>query len=699
MIDHTVRLQDLNSVYPSSNCSKQLQQKNQKKKHSDLSIQNTNNSSIASKHSVERLYLSQIRKNQGIVEEQNQEYFKFFVKKSLRRSPCINRGYWLRLEAITSRLKSIIDSTINKILIINLGCGFDPLAFQLLDKKNSQHSIYRERLSFIDIDYLNLIKKKIEIIRNTPELINIIGDIKNQGDGIFCTPNYIFASCNLNEANAFDELIHKLVIDNKSTVKIFIAEVSLAYMKAEMADRIIKLCSKVPNSHFIMLEQLLPVGMGEPFSRQMLKHFEKNNSPLNSVISYHTVQSQIERFRNLGFPIVNAGDMYQLWDLVDEKIKKSIDSIESFDELEEFFLFCHHYIICHASNNISFKFTSKYKFKDIILDNSDKQCNLKIELADLPCELFQRKFGASTILPNDDIIFFSGAFNNRLKTTIFMTFDKSTINVDISKAPCARMCHTLTTVDEKTCILIGGRTAPNKPLNDVWIMRKVNGIWKWEEGPCLKTSRFRHNACNIGNGKILIYGGITTDSTFLIYDSIMNTFEKVIYPDIISNNSSSAMTFHLETQTGAIIGGENNTEISDILILFKLSANNIIFDVNLQSSTMFRRYGAKICFTSYNRLLLIGGMSPYQLFGQYNTIITIDLQEGIFLVKIPENIWSKESPLLAGFEMQVLDDSSILLFGGGAICYGFGAVWNRTLRIYPESKSNYKKLTYQICVV
>jgi tRNA wybutosine-synthesizing protein 4 len=48
----------------------------------------TNNSSIISKRSVERLYLSE------------PHFFRYFVRKPQRRSPTINRGYWLRMRAV-----------------------------------------------------------------------------------------------------------------------------------------------------------------------------------------------------------------------------------------------------------------------------------------------------------------------------------------------------------------------------------------------------------------------------------------------------------------------------------------------------------------------------------------------------------------------------------------------------------------------
>lgn len=84
-----------------------------KKEHRDQLIQDTNNSSIVSKRSVEKLYYAG-----------QPEYFRYFVGKFKRRSPLINRGYWLRMKAIEYAVSRFLsERTANKKVVINLGCG------------------------------------------------------------------------------------------------------------------------------------------------------------------------------------------------------------------------------------------------------------------------------------------------------------------------------------------------------------------------------------------------------------------------------------------------------------------------------------------------------------------------------------------------------------------------------------------------
>ena len=76
-------------------------------------IMDTNNSSIVSKRSVEKLYYAG-----------EPEYFRYFVNKLKRRSPLINRGYWLRMRAIERTVENLLREPSDKRkVVVNLGCG------------------------------------------------------------------------------------------------------------------------------------------------------------------------------------------------------------------------------------------------------------------------------------------------------------------------------------------------------------------------------------------------------------------------------------------------------------------------------------------------------------------------------------------------------------------------------------------------
>lgn len=83
-----------------------------KEKRDDF-IMDTNSSSIVSKRSVEKLYYPN-----------EPEYFRYFVRKLQRRSPLINRGYWLRMRAIEYEVDDFLRQENGKHkVVVNLGCG------------------------------------------------------------------------------------------------------------------------------------------------------------------------------------------------------------------------------------------------------------------------------------------------------------------------------------------------------------------------------------------------------------------------------------------------------------------------------------------------------------------------------------------------------------------------------------------------
>ena len=77
-----------------------------------LNLQQTNNSSIVSKRSVERLYLPE------------PHFYRYFVRKPQRRSPTINRGYWLRMLAVEETIRHFLEKATQQTkVVINLGAG------------------------------------------------------------------------------------------------------------------------------------------------------------------------------------------------------------------------------------------------------------------------------------------------------------------------------------------------------------------------------------------------------------------------------------------------------------------------------------------------------------------------------------------------------------------------------------------------
>lgn len=121
-------------------------------------VQATNDDASASK-------LSCVKK--GYMKD---DYVHLFVKRPLRRSPIINRGYFSRWAAFRKLLAQFLESGISsnetaqpKKQILSLGAGFDTTYFQLLDEGKAP-------FLYVELDFKEVTSKKAAVIENSTQL-------------------------------------------------------------------------------------------------------------------------------------------------------------------------------------------------------------------------------------------------------------------------------------------------------------------------------------------------------------------------------------------------------------------------------------------------------------------------------------------------------------------------------------------------
>lgn len=202
----------------------------------------TNNSSIVSKRSVERLYFPD-----------EPHFFRYFVKKPQRRSPLINRGYWLRMRCIDHVVRKFLEEpSKSRKIVVNLGCGYDPLAWQCL----SRYPGSCDNVSFVDIDYKELMLKKRDMVNRTPELKEVFTNIEIlEGDILLRSDQYLQIGCDLRDLGALDRALASS-FDFENFEILFVAEVSITYMDANYADDLIEWASKLQGKNCASDERL-----------------------------------------------------------------------------------------------------------------------------------------------------------------------------------------------------------------------------------------------------------------------------------------------------------------------------------------------------------------------------------------------------------------------------------------------------------
>ncbi|KAI5955729.1 PPM2 [Candida jiufengensis] len=634
---------------------KKLEKQNRKQKYDDQQVQGTNNSSIVSKRSVENLYFSQIQPHLG-------EWFKEFVPKGKRRSPAINRGYWIRMESIRSTVIKIINSNKGKrINVINLGCGFDPLAFQLLS------TLKDNNLNFIDIDYPDLINEKYNHIQNSSKIQNLIGEPTPSEFKLNCK-NYKLIGCDLKQTSQYQNLINTLFSTTTDQIHIFIAEVSLAYMNPKYANPIIEISSYPKNSHFIILEQIMPDGPFNAFATKMLYHFNHLRSPIQCVGPYPTKQKQIERFLKY-YKNVEINNLFENWEIVNDEIKLQIAKIEEFDEWEEFILFCQHYFVIHASNDI--KQTKQEIIEDIKFEIDE---SVKFEL--VGSDKFELKFPAIAKF-NDKIIINGGLKQIRTNETLQLNQQGQLTSIQTTNSPSPRMCHSLTSIGSKL-ILIGGRSKPNDILSDIYEFDGLN----WTQIAKLEQPRYRHSVVILNDEELLIFGGTSTNENSFIKFNI--TTKKItnlkVESEMVSLFSAS---MNYSNGVGYIYGGFNEThlpKVNDKLYKFHLE-NDTIYIRSVMQDIMLSRIGSQ-AIQLEDKLIIIGGISSSTILIKYTNILTLDLTNLKFnSVEISEELYKIHPPIFIGFSVVELNSNESLVLGGGAVCYSFGSCYNGVYKL------------------
>ncbi|KAH0495546.1 hypothetical protein TgHK011_009089 [Trichoderma gracile] len=658
----------------------------------DDMVMGTNNSSIASKRSVERLYHSN-----------EVPFFRYFVPKFQRRAPLINRGYWLRLRAIDVTVQRFLSKeTTGKKVVINLGCGSDVLPWQCHARQLASNDVL-----FVDVDYPDLMHKKRAVVLQTPELRKLLGDdytLSDRGkDGLLLrSTKYCQLGCDLRHLDRLRTLLDSVVNLSECAI-LFVAEVSITYMDTQYADALIEWGSTVGRDNdFCLLEQIIPYGKGHPFARQMLSHFVKLNTPLRSVEQYPTVESQVNRFRERGWSRIDIKDLWQTWssdEFLSDSERMALDDVEPFDEWEEFILFARHYFILHASTDS--RAGSFPQITEPIASEPPKELvGLRAEKSgSITKESSRRRFGNSMILSNAlgkryALHLLGMSLNSRESTyDIFSLDDQRQTPPQLPTAgPSARMCFTLTDLGEYGVMLVGGRTSPSSVLSDCWLFeRGVNPRWRMM--PKLPVPLFRHSALRLGNSSLLLILGGKKSSSQLSDDVFLFNPQKACWQtcqlvgdapesrfgSFLCNSipASSTTGDYCGISAGGIL---KNGCIATKQYMWQLNVNDdqptISFcpmTTSHSDSRLISSFGAQVVHLGPYAMLCGGMGADACLHGQTITIITPSA-EGVEVKGFSTPANGECMPFMIGSSVAP-DGDSLLVLGGGATCFSMGTFW------------------------
>lgn len=104
------------------------------------------------------------------------DYSKEFLKKKKKMFPIINRGTWARVYAYRAMIIKFLQAYHEQeVNILNLGAGFDTTFFWLHDsiQKGEIKDVSIDKLSFVEIDYTEIVVKKIAFLKKSDNLTKI----------------------------------------------------------------------------------------------------------------------------------------------------------------------------------------------------------------------------------------------------------------------------------------------------------------------------------------------------------------------------------------------------------------------------------------------------------------------------------------------------------------------------------------------
>lgn len=130
---------------------------------------------------------------------------------------------------------------------VDLCLHSDPLAFQWLSK----YPDMCQNVTFVDIDYPELITRKLEVISQTPQLRDLLDapvPVGGRDGATFPVDNrYLALGCDLADIERLEKILNEY-IDIEGCSILCIAEVSITYMDVGDADSLIRWASRYRDS-------------------------------------------------------------------------------------------------------------------------------------------------------------------------------------------------------------------------------------------------------------------------------------------------------------------------------------------------------------------------------------------------------------------------------------------------------------------
>uniref|UniRef100_A0A453QL51 Leucine carboxyl methyltransferase 1 homolog n=2 Tax=Aegilops tauschii subsp. strangulata TaxID=200361 RepID=A0A453QL51_AEGTS len=249
------------------------------------------------------------------------DYVHHFVRRTTKRAPIINRGYYARWSVLRKLMLQFLNAGSGsddqkRKQILSLGAGFDTTFFQLQDEGLAPYL-------YVELDFQEVTSKKAAIINHYNDMKEKLGPDASISieKGEVTSTNYKLFSADIRDIPKLDAVIRMAEMD-PSLPTFIIAECVLIYLDPTSTDAIVSWASeKFSSAIFFLYEQIHP---DDAFGEQMIRNLER----------------------------AVARDMLKIYnDFIDSGERRRIERLELFDEFEEWHMMQEHYCVAYGIND------------------------------------------------------------------------------------------------------------------------------------------------------------------------------------------------------------------------------------------------------------------------------------------------------------------------------------------------------------